>query len=160
MNEWYLEPIFIATVALAFIVFLLIIWISVLGSRLKKLRKQYVAVMGDTGVTNIEEVVMDLKGQLELQRQLIDNVQGRLGTVQSALPQLKSKVGVHRYNAFSDVGSDLSFSIAIIDENKDGIVFSGLHSRESSYVYAKPVEKGESTYPLTPEEYKAIQGAK
>lgn len=160
MDEWYLEPIFIVTVAIAFIVCLLIIWISVLGSRLKKLRKQYVAVMGDTGITNIEDVVMEMKAGLEAQRNQIESLQHQLKTVQSALPHMKSKLGIIRYNAFSDGGSDLSFSLAIMNDEKDGAVFSGLHSRDNTYVYAKPIEKGQSSYMLTPEERKAIELAK
>lgn len=160
MDEWYLDPIFIITVVLALFVLLLIIRVLALGSKLKKLRNQYLAVMGDTGVTNIEEVVVDLKNQLDEQREMIDRMQGELKNVQTTLPQMKTKLGIHRYNAFSDGGSDLSFSIAIVNEEKDGAVFSGLHSRESTYVYAKPVEKGESPYPLTPEERKAMQEAK
>jgi len=160
MDEWYLDPIFIITVVLALFVLLLFIRVLALGSKLKKLRKQYLAVMGDTGITNIEEVVVDLKNQLDEQREMIDRMQGELKSVQTTLPQMKTKLGIHRYNAFSDGGSDLSFSIAIVNEEKDGAVFSGLHSRESTYVYAKPVEKGESPYPLTPEERKAMQEAK
>jgi len=160
MDEWYLDPIFIITAVLALFVLLLFIRVLALGSKLKKLRKQYLAVMGDTGVTNIEEVVVDLKNQLDEQREMIDRMQGEMKNVQTTLPQMKTKLGIHRYNAFSDGGSDLSFSIAIVNEEKDGAVFSGLHSRESTYVYAKPVEKGESPYPLTPEERKAMQEAK
>ena len=160
MDEWYLDPIFIITVILAFIVILLFIRVLGLGSKLKKLRKQYLAVMGETGVTNIEEVIVDLKNELDEQREQIDRLKNELRSVQTALPQMKTKLGIHRYNAFSDGGSDLSFSIAIVNEEKDGAVFSGLHNRESTYVYAKPVEKGESPYPLTPEERKAMQEAK
>ncbi|MFF2889200.1 DUF4446 family protein [Paenibacillus sp. NPDC057967] len=160
MDEWYLDPIFIITVVLAFIVILLFIRVLGLGSKLKKLRKQYLAVMGETGVTNIEEVIVDLKNELDEQREQVDRLQNELRSVQTALPQMKTKLGIHRYNAFSDGGSDLSFSIAIVNEEKDGAVFSGLHGRDSTYVYAKPVEKGESPYPLTPEERKAMQEAK
>ncbi|RIX47058.1 DUF4446 family protein [Paenibacillus nanensis] len=160
MDEWYLEPVFMITVGIAAVVILLIIWLSVLGSRLKKLRKQYVAVMGNTGVTNIEDVVVEMKNMLQSQREQIESLQNQLKSVQQAVPKMKSKLGIIRYNAFSDSGSDLSFSLAIVNEEKDGAVFSGLHSRDNSYVYAKPLEKGESNYTLTPEERKAIEAAK
>ncbi|MEK3885387.1 DUF4446 family protein [Paenibacillus sp. PL2-23] len=160
MDEWYLEPSFIAIVAVAFVTALLVIWIAVLGVRLKRLRKQYVAVMGNTGLTNMEDVIVEMKGQLEAQRQYIDTLQHELKDVQAALPQMKAKLGIIRYNAFSDGGSDLSFSLAILNAEKDGAVFSGLHSRDNTYVYAKPVEKGQSSYTLTPEERKAIDAAK
>lgn len=150
MSEWYL---------LALIV-LLVMWILIIGTRLKQLRKQYVAVMGNTGVANMEDVVVDIKKQLDMQKQMIDSLQSQLSEVQSEIPRMKSKVGIQRYNAFSEKGSNMSFSLAIVNEHRDGAVFSGLHSRDNTYVYAKPVEKGDSPYPLTPEERKAIQEAK
>jgi ABC-type lipoprotein release transport system permease subunit len=160
MDEWYLEPVFMITVAIALVVIILMIWLSVLGSRLKKLRKQYVAVMGNTGVTNIEDVVLEMKSMLQSQKEQINSLQNQLNAVQIEMPKMKSKLGIIRYNAFSDGGSDLSFSLAVVNEEKDGAVFSGLHSRDNTYVYAKPLEKGESAYTLTPEEKKAIESAK
>lgn len=160
MDEWYLEPVFLVTVAIALVVIILLMWLSVLGSRLKKLRKQYVAVMGNTGVTNIENVVIEMKSMLQSQKEQINSLQNQLRAVQQDVPKMKSKLGIIRYNAFSDGGSDLSFSLAIVNEEKDGAVFSGLHSRDNTYVYAKPLEKGESNYTLTPEERKAIDAAK
>lgn len=69
---------------------------------------------------------------------------------------MKSKVAMKRYNAFGERGNDLSFSLAILDDNHSGIVLSSLHNRENSYIYAKPLEKGESPYPLSPEEKEVI----
>lgn len=160
MEDWTTNPMNAVTVAIGLFAIILFIWIAVLGGRLKKLRKQYTAVMGNTGVTNLEDVIVDLKQTLETQSQTIHRLQAQMQDVQQTIPEQKSKIGVLRYNAFAEQGSDLSFSIAIVNEAKDGAVLSGIHSRENTYVYAKPLEKGESVYPLTPEERKAIQEAK
>jgi hypothetical protein len=72
------------------------------------------------------------------------------------LKKMKSKVGIHRYNAFSDTGSDLSFSVAILDEYQDGVLLTGIHNREQTYIYAKPIQRGQSQYTLSPEEKEAI----
>ncbi len=69
------------------------------------------------------------------------------------------KVGIVRYSAFKDTGSDLSFVVALLDENNDGVVFNGIYSREMSNIYAKPVEKGNSKYTLSNEELQAIDRA-
>jgi hypothetical protein len=65
---------------------------------------------------------------------------------------MKSKVAISRYNAFDKQGSDLSFTVALMDEEANGVLLTGIHSREQTYVYAKPVEGGKSTYNLSPEE--------
>ena len=69
------------------------------------------------------------------------------------------KVGIIRYNAFNDTGSDLSFALALLDENNDGVVLNGIYSREMSNIYAKPVEDGKSSYTISEEEKEAIRKA-
>ena len=69
------------------------------------------------------------------------------------------KVGIVRYNAFKDTGSDLSFAIALLDEKNCGVIFNGIYSREMSNIYAKPVENGISNYTLSDEEKIALQKA-
>ena len=68
-------------------------------------------------------------------------------------------VGFIRYNAFNDMGSDLSFSIALLDERRDGFVITNIYAREESNVYAKPIVNGKSTYPLSVEEIQALDRA-
>ena len=69
------------------------------------------------------------------------------------------KVGIVRYNAFKDTGSDLSFSLALLDEKNNGVVMNGIYSRDMSNIYAKPVEAGNSSYTLSEEEQQAIKKA-
>ena len=66
------------------------------------------------------------------------------------------KVGVVRYNAYRDSGSNLSFAVALLDENNDGVVFNGIYSREMSNIYAKPINNGSSSYKMTEEESEAV----
>jgi len=67
------------------------------------------------------------------------------------------KVGLVRYNAFKDVGSDLSFALALLDRENNGVVLNGLYGSESSNIYAKPIKNGESKYQLSEEEISAIE---
>ena len=62
------------------------------------------------------------------------------------------KVGLVRYNAFKDVGSNLSFAIALLDKNDNGVILNGLYGSESSNIYAKPIKGGMSSYQLSEEE--------
>lgn len=76
--------------------------------------------------------------------------------------QLSSRLrtpGVIRFNAFTDMGSDMSYAVALVDEAGDGVVLSAIQGREGSRVYAKPVKAGRSPYPLTPEELRALAAA-
>jgi len=160
MEDWIGDPLGIAIIALALVIILLMVWIAVISGRLKKLRKKYLATMGETGVANIEDVVISIKHKLADQENEIQRLRTALEGVEKQLPQMKSKVGALRYNAFGEQGNDLSFSVAVVNEQNDGIVLSGIHNRENMFIYAKPVDKGNSKYTLTPEEKEAIAAAK
>lgn len=69
------------------------------------------------------------------------------------------KVGIVRYNPFSDTGSNQSFSIALLDSDNNGMVITSLYSRDGNRVYAKPIKNSKSEYSLSEEENKAIKKA-
>ncbi len=69
------------------------------------------------------------------------------------------KVGIVRFNPFSEVGSDQSFSIALLDGNNDGIVITSLYTREGNRIYGKSVKASLSKYSLSKEEKSAIEKA-
>ncbi len=73
-----------------------------------------------------------------------------------ALPRSLQGVGVVRYNPFPGVGSNLSFSLALLDGRANGVVVSVITGRDGSRVYGKAVEGGTSTYPLSDEEQQAL----
>jgi hypothetical protein len=73
----------------------------------------------------------------------------------------KSVRGVEtvRFNPFPDQGSNQSFAIGILNEEKDGVVISSLYSRERMSVFAKPIKNGKSEYDLSGEEAEALKRA-
>jgi hypothetical protein len=66
-------------------------------------------------------------------------------------------IGLVRFNPFEDTGSDQSFAIALLDDQRDGIVISSLHGRANTRVFAKPVSGGGSPHNLSDEESQAIR---
>lgn len=70
------------------------------------------------------------------------------------------KVGIIRFNPFSDTGGNQSFSIVLLNSNDDGVIITSLYSREGNRVYGKPIRGGTSEYPLSNEEKEAIEKAK
>ena len=67
------------------------------------------------------------------------------------------KVGMVRYSAFKDTGSDLSFALALLNDNNDGIILNGIYSREMSNIYAKQIKNSKSNNKLSEEEAKALE---
>lgn len=67
------------------------------------------------------------------------------------------RVGVSRYNPYSDTGGDQSFSVALLDGNLNGVVLTSLHSRSGTRVYAKSIKNGKSDLELSREEKEVVQ---
>ena len=128
--------------------------------KIRRLNSKYYKFMNGLSGANIEEILYDCiektNSVIEKNREL----EYQLNTIKRNMYYCVQKVGIIRYNAFDDVGSDLSFSIALLDYNDDGVVISSLYSRDSSSSYAKPVERGKSKHALSAEEIKAIDNAK
>jgi hypothetical protein len=57
------------------------------------------------------------------------------------------------------MSSALSFSVAMLDANNDGIIITGIYGRDECTTYAKPVDKGIPKYDLSEEEEQVLQDA-
>jgi len=101
---------------------------------------------------NIEEVLVsfnDLKKKME-------ELEGEVEEMRKRSRASIQGIGVVRFNPFTDVGGDQSFSLAMLDGDKNGAVITGFYSREGSNVYSKAIKGGNSDYALSDEEREAI----
>lgn len=70
------------------------------------------------------------------------------------------KVGLVRFNPFSETGGNHSFSLALLNDRDTGFIMTGLHTRERTRLYVKPVSNGKSKYELSKDELSALEKAK
>lgn len=128
--------------------------------KIKKLKSKYYKFMNGLSGVNIEGVLEDCLNKVNSVIDKNKEIEYQINSIERSMYYCLQKVGVVRYNAFDNVGSDLSFSIALLDNNDDGLVISSLYSRDTSSTYAKPVTNSKSRYALSAEEIKAIDIAK
>lgn len=140
-------------------IILIILYIINIG-RLSKLRKNYSNYMKKLGKgENINELI---KEYLTKTDKIIDEnkeIVEYCKKLDNRADKSFQKTGMVRYNAFKDTGSNLSFAVAILDANDNGIVFNGIYSRDTSNIYAKTIKEGKSEYMLSNEEKEAISKA-
>jgi hypothetical protein len=74
---------------------------------------------------------------------------------QEGLANVK-KVSHVRFNPFSELGGDHSFVLALLDGEDNGVLITGLHTRERTRVYVKEVKRGKCKLELSNEERKAL----
>lgn len=96
----------------------------------------------------------------------LEEVEKKLRAVSKDFDALKKenkktfqKFGIVRFNPFKEVGSDQSFSIALLNLKNNGFVLTSQYGRESNRVFAKPINQGKSEYLLSKEEKEAIEQA-
>jgi hypothetical protein len=139
---------------LAIVVLLLLIWLIIVHVRLGQvLRQQNLLLTGHLGSLLDEHPPQAQDTDAKAERP--DHPARRIEEYLSH----HLRLGVVRFNPFEDTGGDQSFAIALVDRQGDGVVISSLHGRKETRVYAKPLKKGESAYPLAEEEKEAIARA-
>lgn len=127
--------------------------------KLKKLSKRYqTLVTSDSGI-NIEDILLNNQRSIAEIGENIKEIEKVISSLELRQSFSVTKVGFIRYDAFYDVGNELSYSIALMDSFNSGFVLSSLYSRENSVNYAKPLKNGESRIPLSAEEQLAIDRA-
>ncbi len=94
----------------------------------------------------------------EISRRLA-SLDGQVAQIAGAVPHFVQGIGVVRYNPFPGMGGNISFSLALVDGQANGVVISVLNDRTGSRVYGKAVEKGTSLHTLSDEEKQALTQA-
>ncbi|CDF58974.1 DUF4446 family protein [Thermobrachium celere] len=141
------------------VLLLIVLFLEVLNRiELNRVEKRYRKLMKGNN-KNLEELIMSYTENIDSAVEKVNQINESLKDVDSRLKKCIQKVGIVRYRAFDDVGSDLSFSVALLDENNDGIVLTGLFGRSECTTFAKPIENGISKYDLSDEEKQALDQA-
>jgi hypothetical protein len=138
----------LALVALAAAVYLL--------ARQQRLLGQYQHLMAGTSGGNLEAALQDHVAKVRSVSSRIESVDDLARRLEHEATFSLRHFAIVRYNPFHATGGDQSFAIALADLHGNGLVLSSLHSRETTRVYAKPLQAWASTYSLTEEEEQAI----
>ena len=149
--------------------FLFILFVSIIillalyignSIKLNKLRKSYANFMKKLGNgNNVDEMLRAYIYEVEKVEKKNEEIISYYKELNDHISKCTQKVGMVRYNAFKDTGSDLSFALALLNEHNDGVVLNGIYARDMSNIYAKPIENGESKYVLSNEEKEALNKA-
>jgi len=139
----------------------LVIIISIYNSfKIKAFAKRQERFFRSFSGSNIEDSLNRFLDRVEEVNNNNTKLENHCNDIDRKLIKCFQKIGVVRYNAFENVGSDLSFAIALLDANDDGFVVNGVYSRDSSCTYAKPITNGATKYVLSAEEMQAVDTAR
>ena len=149
----------IVVIILIIIVLLQFIWIFAIISRYNKLSKRISHFTTGRDAVNLEQVMVKRFSEI---RQIVKNEKQQnkdIDIINDKFLTTFCKIGLVKYDAFKEMSGKLSFSLALLTENHDGIIITSMHSREGCFTYCKEVTNEESYYILSEEERLALNVA-
>lgn len=129
--------------------------------KLIKLEKRYSEFISKFNSNeNIEKTFKEIQIMVNNVNEENKIIKANCKSIEKQLNECFQNIGIVKYDAFDDVGSKLSFAIALLDNEDNGFILNSVYGRSSSNVYAKRIENGNSTQTLSEEEIKALNKAK
>ena len=159
LNQFMQDNLAIILIAMTILLVLLIILSIVTLVKLSSTKKRYkMLVNGATG-EDLENIIADNIAQMNELVVKNNKIDEDYAAMRNLFEKSLQKIAVYRFSAFHDMGGDMSYAVAMLDHNNNGVIFSSIFGRQESCTYVNPVENGISQYPLSEEENKVLQEA-
>lgn len=148
-----LTYLFIGMLVLIIILFIIMI---VQAVKLSKLSKKYKKFMGGKNAKSLEKDIMGLYEDNKFLKTSMEKNKKDIQTLYRKFGNVFQKIGIVKYDAFNQMGGQLSFSLALLDENDNGFILNSVHSTEGCYSYTKEIKNGMCDISLSEEEKQAL----
>jgi hypothetical protein len=159
MQTITMEPVFILFLSTIGTLLALIIINIILFFYCKKSHKKIDILLEKGKIKDFKDILFSQIDKTKEQEKNLAEAVERVKKLESMALKNIQKVGIVRFNPFSDVGGNQSFAIALLDNENNGFVISSLFIDQSSRVYTKPIRNGKSDHSLSKEEIEAISRA-
>ena len=150
----------IGMLVLAIIVLVLLILLIIQINKTSKLKKRLDQFLLGKDGTSLEQDIINLFEDNKFLRNSTDNNREDIRTLFKRMESVYQKMGLVRYDAFNQMGGQLSYSLVLLDENDNGFIINSVHSTEGCYSYSKEIRNGENNISLSAEEAEALAIAK
>lgn len=129
--------------------------------RISKMSKKYKMLIKGLSDKDVEDLMISYSEEMHnIKNDIEDNIKKRIVNLEEKMPACYRNLGMVTYNAFDNVSNNMSFSIIALNDEKDGVVLTGIYTRESSYVYTKEIKRGIPSRELSKEEKEAYDMAR
>ena len=129
--------------------------------QLRRLRRGQRIVLGEHGGHDLVEHAALMQEAFQALRDYVEEtalrLDGRLAGAETTLRGTIAHRSLVRYDAYNELSGQQSMSIALLDEERSGIVLSCIHHRDQARVYGKRVHAGKGELELSPEEAEAVR---
>jgi len=154
-----IDPAFFL-LGLAVLVIVFVIISIIVLCKLKKLYRSYDRFMRGKDAESLEDTLMACIVKTEKVDEMNKKLLEDLITLRKNQRITYQKMGMVKYNAFREMSGDLSYALALLDQQDNGFIINSVYAKEGGYSYIKEIVNGESTILLSGEEQKALEKAK
>ncbi len=141
------------------LVIAVLVYCVILHIRLGSLKKKYDFFMqGDNGASLERKLSVEVSEIRDAAKGL-ESLLTEQATIRNTQSNTIQKIGFIKYNAFENIGNDLSFALTLLDGNNNGICISSIYGRNESRIFSKPIVKGKSLVSLSQEELESLNEA-
>lgn len=153
-----IDPGIILIIMAILIVILFVIAINA-NMKYSRLKLSYTSFMKGKDGRTLEDSIFERFDELDELTKIALKNRKEIRTLQGDILGTLQKVGITRYDAFNEMGGNLSFALTLLDGNNNGYIINSMHSREGCYNYIKEIVKGESYIELSGEEAESLEKA-
>jgi uncharacterized membrane protein affecting hemolysin expression len=125
--------------------------------KINKLKTNYQRLTQGIDNKNLEELILVVNEQVAHDSGKLLEIERLQKELHEQLNNCMKSPKIVRYNAFDNMGSNLSFSLSLLDKQNNGVVITSIYGRDESRFYAKKISSGKAEQPLSPEEKEVIQ---
>ncbi len=108
---------------------------------------------------NLEDIIKAIAGKIKGLETDQQGTKRQLADLENNFAFAVQKVTLSRYNAFADLGGNLSFTLVLLNAQNSGVIITVINGRDQNRVYAKNVTSGQSETQLSQEEQAALAQA-
>ena len=148
-----------AAIALAVVCLVTFILLIITLCKLKGLRRRIDTLTRGKDAESMEDSIIDFFERIESLEDAERKMHRDIREIKENLKITYQKTGLVKYDAFREMSGALSYSLALLDKENNGVLISSMYSREGCYTYAKDIIKGECKLNLSDEEAEALKQA-
>lgn len=156
LNLLISKNIFVIIICLSVVIVLLAGYLISLKSSLNNLQRKYDFFTKSSGDMNIDAVLTKNMEELAKAQQELAVLQEKHTRLRQQVKGCIQTVKLERYDAFDAMGGEMSYSLLLADEDKNGVILTSIYGRDESRSYAKDIKAGKSAYVLAEEEQKLL----
>ena len=153
------QLVFYVTIALSVVSIILAVVLIIVLCKLKTLRRRVDSLTRGKDTESLEDIIVSYLERVESLEEGEEITRAALNAIKDNLKITYQKTGLVKYDAFREMSGALSYSLALLDKENNGVLISSMYSREGCYTYAKEIIKGESKINLSEEEAEALKQA-